>query len=115
MYKSFILHDHDIKFHIPDMKEDKRKKDDMQYTNNKDYETIGKASEIYRSTKEEIKYVLRYIISMVEVIANSLEDTLIDGLLSKLSKTASYTTHRRSRTYQPQGRNSYTLVNGTNC
>ena len=50
---------------------------------------------------------------MVEVIANSLEDTLIDGLSFKLSKTASYITSRRSCTYHPQGSNIYTLQNGT--
>ena len=50
---------------------------------------------------------------MVEVIANSLEDTLIDGLSFKLAKTASYITSRRSCTYHPQGSNIYTPQNGT--
>ena len=35
---------------------------------------------------------------MVEVIAHSLEYTLIDGLSFKLAKTASYITNRRSVT-----------------
>ncbi len=51
---------------------------------------------------------------MVEVISNSLEDTLIDGLSFKLAKTASYITNRRSCTYHPQGSNIYTPTNGTN-
>ena len=50
---------------------------------------------------------------MVEVIANSLEDTLIDGLSIKLAKTPSYITNRRSCTYHPQGNNIYTPTNGT--
>ena len=45
---------------------------------------------------------------MVEVIANSLEDTLIDGLSFKLAKTASYITNRRSCKFHPQGSNIYT-------
>ena len=52
-------------------------------------------------------------ISMVEGIANSLEDTLIDGLSFKLAKTASYMTSKRSCTYHPQGSNIYTPHNGT--
>ena len=48
---------------------------------------------------------------MGEVIANSLEDTLIDGLSFKLAKTASYITGRRSCTYHPQGSNIYTPQN----
>ena len=44
---------------------------------------------------------------MVEVIANSLEDTLIDGLSFKLAKTASYITNRRSCTFHPQASNIY--------
>ena len=39
---------------------------------------------------------LMYIRSMVEVIANSLEDTLIVGLSFKLGQTASYITNKRS-------------------
>ena len=54
---------------------------------------------------------LRYNISMGEVIVNSLEDTLIDGLSFKLAKTASYITGRRSCTYHPQGINIYTPQN----
>ena len=50
---------------------------------------------------------------MVEVIANSLEDTLIDGLSFKLAKTASYITNRRSCTFHPQGSNIYSSTNGT--
>ncbi len=50
---------------------------------------------------------------MVEVIANSLEDTLIDGLSYKLSKTASYITNRRSCTFHPQGSNIYKATDGT--
>ncbi|MFM7978669.1 MAG: hypothetical protein ACKPKO_05085 [Candidatus Fonsibacter sp.] len=42
MYKSFILHDHDMKFHIPNMQEDNNKKEDNQEQNSKDHETIRK-------------------------------------------------------------------------
>ena len=44
---------------------------------------------------------------MVEVIGNSLEDTLIHGYSFKLAKTASYITNRRSVTFHPQGSNIY--------
>ena len=44
---------------------------------------------------------------MVELIPNSLEDTLIDGLPFKLAKTASYITNRMSVTCHPQGSNLY--------
>ncbi|MFM7979966.1 MAG: hypothetical protein ACKPKO_11690 [Candidatus Fonsibacter sp.] len=54
-----------------------------------------------------------YSISMVEVIANSLEDTLIDGLSYKLAMTASYITNRRSCTFHPQGSNIYKATDGT--
>ena len=50
---------------------------------------------------------------MVEVIANSLDDTLTDGLSFKLAKAASYITTRRSCTYHPQGSNIYTPQRGT--
>jgi hypothetical protein len=36
---------------------------------------------------------------MVEVIASSLEDTLVDGLPFKIGKAASYITNRRSCTF----------------
>ncbi len=45
---------------------------------------------------------------MVEVIANSIEYTLIDGLLFNLAKPASYITNRRSATCHPQGGIVYT-------
>ena len=54
-----------------------------------------------------------YIISMVAIIGNSLEDALTDGLSFKFAKTASYMTNRRSCTFHPQGSNIYTYVNGT--
>jgi hypothetical protein len=38
---------------------------------------------------------------MVEVIANSLEDTLIDGLSFKLAKTASYVKKQKERNMSP--------------
>ena len=50
---------------------------------------------------------------MVEVIANSREDALIDGFMFKLAKTASYITNRRSCTFHPQGSNIYAPANGT--
>ena len=50
---------------------------------------------------------------MVEVIANSWEDTLINGLSFKLGKTPSYITNRRSCTFHPLGSNIYTPAIGT--
>ena len=47
---------------------------------------------------------------MEEVVANSLEDTLIDGLSFKLAKTASYITKRKSATFHPQGSNIYIYI-----
>ena len=53
---------------------------------------------------------LRYSTSMVEVITNSLEDTLIDGLSFKLAKTAPYIANRRSCTFHTQFCNIYRSV-----
>ena len=50
---------------------------------------------------------------MVEAMANSVEDRLIDGLSFKLAPGASYITDRRSVTFHPQGSNSYSAVSGT--
>ena len=50
---------------------------------------------------------------MVEAIANSIEDKLIDGLSFKLSPGASYVQERKSVTYHPQGSNIYTAIGGT--
>ena len=50
---------------------------------------------------------------MVEAIANSVEDRLIDGLTFKLAKGASYIADRRSVTFHPQGSNVYTTNSGT--
>lgn len=50
---------------------------------------------------------------MVEAMANSVEDRLIDGLSFKLDKGASYITDRRSVTFHPQGSNVYTTSSGT--
>ncbi len=50
---------------------------------------------------------------MVEAIANSIEDKLIDGLSFKLNPGASYVVDRRSVTYHPQGSNIYTPGAGT--
>ena len=44
---------------------------------------------------------------MVEAIANSVEDRLIDGLSFKLRPGASYVTDRRSVTFHPRGSNIY--------
>ena len=40
MYKTFKLHDHDLKFHTKDIKEEKDKKKENPDTNSKDYDTI---------------------------------------------------------------------------
>ena len=43
----------------------------------------------------------------MEVISNSIEDRLIDGLSYKLEPTASYITERKSSTYWAVGSNQY--------
>lgn len=50
---------------------------------------------------------------MVEAIANSIEDKLVDGLSFKLNPGASYVVDRRSVTYHPQGSNIYKPSSGT--
>ena len=50
---------------------------------------------------------------MVEAIANSVEDRLIDGLSFKLNPGASYVTDRRSVTFHPTGSNIYKPKSGT--
>ena len=50
---------------------------------------------------------------MVEAIANSIEDKLVDGLSFKLNPGASYIVDRRSVTYHPQGSNIYSSNTGT--
>ena len=59
----------------------------------------------------------------MEVISNSVEDKLIDGLSYKLEPTASYITERKSATFWAQGSNQYStngvkviklLLNGDN-
>ena len=42
---------------------------------------------------------------MVEAIANSIEDKLIDSLQFKLKEGASYISERKSVTFYPQGSN----------
>ena len=49
---------------------------------------------------------------MVEAVANSVEDVLVDGLSFKLRPGASYINERKSVTYHPQGSNIYS-TNGT--
>jgi hypothetical protein len=50
---------------------------------------------------------------MVEAIANSIDDKLVDSLQFKLKEGASYINDRRSVTNYPQGSNIYTNKNGT--
>ena len=50
---------------------------------------------------------------MVEAVANSVEDRLIDGLSFKLNPGASYVVDRRSVTFHPQGSNIYKPNSGT--
>ena len=40
MYKTFNLHDHDLKFHITGTHEENEKKKENPDTNSKDYDTI---------------------------------------------------------------------------
>ena len=47
-------------------------------------------------------------VSIMEAIANSSEDHLIDGLSFKLGNSASYITERKSVTFQATGSNIYT-------
>ena len=44
---------------------------------------------------------------MVEAMANSVEDVLVDGLSFKLRPGASYINERKSVTYHPQGSKFY--------
>lgn len=50
---------------------------------------------------------------MVEAIANSIEDYLIDGLSFKMRPGASYVIDRQSVTYHPAGSNIYRPAGGT--
>jgi len=50
---------------------------------------------------------------MVEAIANSVEDKLIDGLSFKMQPGASYVTERKSVMHHPQGSNNYEPGAGT--
>ena len=50
---------------------------------------------------------------MVEAVANSVEDYLIDGLSFKLGNGASYITRRRQVTFHPSGSNIYKSESGT--
>ena len=50
---------------------------------------------------------------MVEAMANSVEDYLIDGLSFKLSKGASYVQSRSQATFWPSGSNVYKPTQGT--
>ena len=50
---------------------------------------------------------------MVEAMANSVEDYLIDGLSFKMKGGASYITDRRSVTFHPSGSNIYKPTGGT--
>ena len=108
MHKGFVIHSNDLKFNPTEHKKKSEEEKDKQETNSKAYETIRKLVKSMGTNKptKNNKY-LRYNISMVEVIANSLEYTVIDGLSIKLAKTASYITSRRSCTYHPQGLNIY--------
>ena len=49
----------------------------------------------------------------MEVISNSVEDKLIDGLSYKLEPSASYITERKSSTYYAMGSNIYAPNQGT--
>lgn len=55
MYKSFILHDQNMKFHIPNMPEDNIKKEENQDKHSKDYETIRKLVKDKNQPKKKIK------------------------------------------------------------
>ena len=50
---------------------------------------------------------------MVESMANSVEDYLIDGLSFKMKGGASYITDRRSVRFHPSGSNIYKPTGGT--
>ena len=51
--------------------------------------------------------------TMAEIIANSLEYVLTDGLSFKFAKTASYVSPRGSCTCHSRGSNMYSAVDGT--
>ena len=50
---------------------------------------------------------------MVEAMANSIDDVLIDALSFKLSKGASYVQSRKQVTFWPSGSNIYSTNGGT--
>ena len=55
MYKTFNLHDHNLKFHITGIHEEKEKKKENPDTNSKDYETIRKLVKDKDQPKKKIK------------------------------------------------------------
>ena len=54
MYKTFKLHDHDLKFHTKDIKEEKEKKKENPDTNSKDYDTIRRLVKDREKPKKKI-------------------------------------------------------------
>ncbi|MFM7983063.1 MAG: hypothetical protein ACKPKO_27450 [Candidatus Fonsibacter sp.] len=54
MYKTFKLHDHNLKFHTKDIKEEKDKKKGNPDTNNKDYDTIRRLVKDREKPKKKI-------------------------------------------------------------
>ena len=55
MYKTFKLHDHDLKFHTKDIKEEKEKKKENPDTNSKDYDTIRRLVKDREQPKKKIQ------------------------------------------------------------
>ena len=79
MYKGNHVRSNDLKFNPTELKKKPEEEKDKHDTNNKDYDTIRKLVTATTTRTKNNKY-LKYNISMVDVIANSLEDTLIDSL-----------------------------------
>ncbi len=93
----------------------KTKKKKKKTSNKINFEKKKKKNKYYDNIKNKVlkNHFLIYIISMVEAIANSVEDKLIDSLTFKLKEGASYITDRRSCTFYPSGSNIYRSQNGT--
>ncbi|MFM7989584.1 MAG: hypothetical protein ACKPKO_60745 [Candidatus Fonsibacter sp.] len=56
MYKTFKLHDHDLKFHTKDIKEENEKNNENPDTNSKDYDTIRRLAKYREQPNNKEKY-----------------------------------------------------------
>ena len=114
MHTWFKLHEHGLKFHKREINNENENDKERPANSSKESETIGKLVKgkgcmVFK----QMNSYLRYSISIVEAIAHTLEDALIDGLSFARGKVASYITNIRSCANHPQGRNLYQSVAAT--